>query len=138
MNVNKHKKFQIFALLSAATLLVAIIGCFVINKMDPAGSFQEKGLASWYGKPFHGKITASGTKFDMNALTAAHKTLPFNTSVKVKSLANNKVVTVKINDRGPFVDDRIIDLSYGAAKKLDMLNKGLMKVEITAQIVATP
>ncbi|MCP4231885.1 MAG: septal ring lytic transglycosylase RlpA family protein [bacterium] len=90
----------------------------------------EVGTASYYGKGFHGKPTANGETFDMYALTAAHKTLPFGTKVKVTRVSNGASVVVRINDRGPFVAGRIIDLSYAAAKKLDMLDDGVIKVKI--------
>lgn len=90
-----------------------------------------RGLASFYGKDFHGKQTANGEVFDMYGLTAAHKTLPFNTWLEVKNLANGRTIIVRVNDRGPFVKDRIIDLSYGAARELKMLGTGVQEVEIT-------
>ncbi|AHH08703.1 septal ring lytic transglycosylase RlpA family protein [Borrelia anserina] len=94
------------------------------------------GLASWYGEAFHGKSTANGEKFDMTALTAAHKELPFNTIVKVTNLLNNRTVVVRINDRGPFRKDRIIDLSKSAAEKLDFLGIGVapVKIEVLEQL----
>ena len=90
----------------------------------------EQGQASWYGNRFHGRLTASGERYDKNALTAAHKTLPFGTVVRVRSLLNGREVDVRINDRGPFVDDRIIDLSYTAALKLDYINQGSTLVDV--------
>jgi rare lipoprotein A len=90
----------------------------------------QKGIASWYGPGFHGKKTSSGEKYDMYSLTAAHNVLPMNTLVKVTNLANNKAVVVRINDRGPFIDDRIIDLSYGAARELGMLRPGTAPVHL--------
>ncbi|VVE00682.1 MULTISPECIES: septal ring lytic transglycosylase RlpA family protein [Pandoraea] len=95
-----------------------------------AGTFFQTGTASWYGKKFHGRRTATGETFDMNELTAAHPTLPLASFVLVRNVANNKAVVVKINDRGPYTRKRIIDLSYGAAKKLDFVNAGHAKVEI--------
>jgi len=94
-------------------------------------SFQQVGIASWYGSEEHGKLTASGERFNMYALTAAHKLLPLGSYVHVKNLENGKEVIVKINDRGPFVSGRIIDLSYAAAKKIGIVEKGLAKVKIT-------
>ena len=88
------------------------------------------GIASWYGEEFHGRPTSSGEIFDMYKLTAAHKELPLGTRVLVTNLKNRKRVVVKINDRGPFVQGRIIDLSYGAAKKIGMLADGVVKVRI--------
>lgn len=93
-------------------------------------SFEEEGYASWYGPGFHGKKTANGEIFNTHRFTAAHKFLPFNSIIKVISLENNKEVIVRINDRGPFVNNRIIDLSMAAAYSLDMIKKGTMKVKI--------
>ena len=91
-----------------------------------------KGTSSYYGKKFHGRLTASGEVFNMYANTAAHKELPFGTIINVKNLdIPSKNVQVKINDRGPFVKNRILDLSYGAAKKINMLQNGTARVEIT-------
>ena len=96
----------------------------------------ETGEASWYGGKFQGRLTANGERFDTNLLTAAHKTLPFNTIVEVKNLGNDKIVHVRINDRGPFVEGRIIDLSRAAASRLDMVGKGVANVEI--RIIENP
>lgn len=90
---------------------------------------QEKGLASWYGRAYHGQPTASGERYDMFAMSAAHPTLPLPSYVRVHNPANGRTVVVRINDRGPFVDGRIIDLSYTAALRLDVLN-GVREVEI--------
>jgi len=90
-----------------------------------------RGIASWYGPNFHSKKTSNGEIYNMYAQTAAHKTLPMNTMVKVKNLVNGKSVTVRINDRGPFVAGRIIDLSNRAAHAIDMVKKGTVKVELT-------
>ena len=101
---------------------------------SPASALKGKkirGLASYYAKQFHGKKTANGETFDMYGLSAAHKTLPFNTWLEVKNLSNGRTIIVRINDRGPFVKGRIIDLSYGAAKELHMLNAGVQEVELT-------
>lgn len=93
-------------------------------------NYKEKGIASWYGTKFHGKRTSSGETYDMYKMTAAHKTLPLPTFVRVTSLTNNNTIVVRINDRGPFKDDRIIDLSYAAAKKLGISGGGTGQVEI--------
>jgi len=90
----------------------------------------QMGIASWYGKDFHGRKTANGEIYNMNKMTAAHKELPFNTRVRVVNLKNNKSVTVRVNDRGPFVKGRIIDLSRKAALELGMLLSGIAKVRI--------
>jgi rare lipoprotein A len=92
------------------------------------------GFASWYGGKFHGRLTSSGEVFDTNEMTAAHRTLPFGTMVKVTNLDNGKSALVKINDRGPFVEGRIIDLSRAAAEEIDMLGQGVARVSL--EIVA--
>jgi len=94
--------------------------------------FQQQGIASWYGKKFHGRKTSSGEIYNMYAVSAAHKTLPLGTYVRVHNLNNNKKLDVKINDRGPFVRGRIIDLSYAAAKKIGMAGAGTAPVKIMA------
>ncbi|MFQ5766381.1 MAG: septal ring lytic transglycosylase RlpA family protein [Acidobacteriota bacterium] len=88
------------------------------------------GMASWYGRKFHGRLTASGERYNMHQLTAAHKTLPFGTRVRVTNLENHLQVVVKINDRGPFVRGRIIDLSLAAARKIKMIGPGTVKVRL--------
>ena len=97
-----------------------------------AKGFQQRGIASWYGKKFHGRKTSNGEIYDMYAMTAAHKTLPLGTYVHVRNLDNGTAVTVRINDRGPFVHGRIIDLSYTAAKKIDIATSGTAPVVIVA------
>lgn len=98
--------------------------------VKPGGRYVETGVASYYGADFHGKPTSSGESFNMYAITAAHKALPFGTRVRVKNLDNSKTVIVIINDRGPFVPGRIIDLSYGAAKVINMIGPGTARVRI--------
>lgn len=90
--------------------------------------YDQTGIASWYGEPFHGRRTSSGEIYDMHQLTAAHLTLPFGTIVLVTDLETGKSVVVKINDCGPYVAGRIIDLSFAAAERLGMVRKGLAKV----------
>ena len=90
----------------------------------------EQGLASWYGHPYHGRPTSSGEIYNMYAMTAAHRTLPFGTQVRVHDLDNGQTVEVRINDRGPFVEGRIIDLSYSAAKAMGMLGAGIARVRL--------
>ncbi|MDA8163433.1 MAG: septal ring lytic transglycosylase RlpA family protein [Desulfobacteraceae bacterium] len=100
--------------------------------LPSAEGFQETGLASWYGKDFDGKKTSNGETYDMYGGTAAHKTLPMNTTVLVHNMENGRETVVRINDRGPFVKGRIIDLTHTAAEKLGMLEKGTARVRITA------
>lgn len=104
----------------------------VYYPLPSAVGYSEVGYASWYGKGFHGRPTASGEIYNMYAYTAAHKTLPLGTYCLVENLSNGKRVVVKVNDRGPFVKNRIIDLSYSAAKAIGMIGPGVTKVRITA------
>jgi rare lipoprotein A len=97
-----------------------------------ARGFRERGIASWYGRDFHGRKTANGETYDMYGISAAHKTLPLGTYVRVVNLRNDRSLVVRVNDRGPFVRGRIIDLSYGAAKKLGLVGPGTAPVEIVA------
>ena len=98
--------------------------------MDSAAGHRERGIASWYGSKFQGRRTSSGEPYDMYAMTAAHKHLPLPTWVEVRHLDSDRTIVVKVNDRGPFADRRIIDLSYAAAAKLGMLESGTAPVEI--------
>ena len=100
--------------------------------MPSSTGYRERGVASWYGKKFHGNLTSNREVYNMYAMTAAHKTLPLPTYVRVRNLSNNKSIVVRVNDRGPFVHNRIIDLSYSAALKLDMIKDGTSLVEVTA------
>lgn len=100
--------------------------------MPSSHGYEERGVASWYGEKFHGRPTSSQEPYDMHAMTAAHKSLPLPTYVRVRNLANGRSVIVRVNDRGPFVDNRIIDLSYAAATRLDMIRDGTSLVEVTA------
>ena len=100
--------------------------------LDSSAGYRERGIASWYGREFQGKRTSGGERFDMHDMTAAHKTLPIPTWVEVTNLENGRSVVVKVNDRGPFVDDRIIDLSYRAAQDLDMIRRGTARVQVRA------
>lgn len=97
---------------------------------NSVSKFKQTGLASWYGRQFHGRKTASGDTFDMNGFTAAHRSLPLNCYVKVTNKNNGKSVVVKVNDRGPFHGNRVLDLSYGAAKQLGITSKGVGNVAI--------
>ncbi|VAX18316.1 Septum-associated rare lipoprotein A [hydrothermal vent metagenome] len=103
-----------------------------------AYGYEKTGIASWYGKQFHGKKTSSGEIYDMDDMTAAHKTLPLQTMVEVTRLDNNKALVLRINDRGPFVGDRIIDLSRGAARKLGIMETGTTRVRVVALVEGKP
>lgn len=112
--------------------------------MKEAAGYREQGIASWYGTKFHGRTTSSGEPYDMYAMTAAHKTLPLPSYVRVTHRGNGRSIVVRVNDRGPFVGDRIIDLSYAAAVRLGMHNDGTAPVEVeliepdtTAPVVAS-
>ena len=107
----------------------------VIEKLNTVASntvrkFSQTGVASWYGRQFHGRKTASGETFDMNGLTAAHRSLPLNCYIRVTNKDNGKSVVVKVNDRGPFHGNRVLDLSYGAAKQLGVTSAGTATVSI--------
>lgn len=97
---------------------------------NTVSKFSQTGVASWYGRQFHGKKTASGEIFDQNALTAAHRSLPMNCYIKVTNKSNGKSVVVKVNDRGPFTGNRVVDLSYAAAKQIGIVNSGTGNVVI--------
>ena len=101
----------------------------------PVG-YTEEGVASWYGIPYHGRKAADGETYDMETLVAAHREMPFNTWLKVTNLANNKTVVVRIIDRGPFVDNRIIDLSKAAARQIELLGPGIGRVRL--EVIAAP
>ena len=105
-------------------------GAKILDRPDIGVAGIYWGKASYYGRYFHGRKTASGTRFDMYKLTAAHRKLPLGTKVRVTNLENGKSVIVLINDRGPYVKGRNIDLSKGAAKKIDMVKNGVVKVKI--------
>ncbi|GAM62399.1 rare lipoprotein A precursor [Vibrio ishigakensis] len=113
-----------------------LVGCSSVSSSasaktrEYARNHELVGQASWYGSKFHGKLTASGEKYNMRALTAAHKTLPFGTIVKVTNTETNKSVQVKINDRGPYAKNRVIDLSQRAFEQVGDTNKGLISVRI--------
>ncbi len=123
------------AILLTATLVFAIAACGGRKKVKVAKPARigstETGVASWYGVPYHGRRAANGEIYDMEKLTAAHRTLPFGTWVRVRNLTNNETVDVRIQDRGPFVGNRIIDLSHAAAREIEMLGPGTVKVRLT-------
>lgn len=113
-------------------LLIFLASC-AVERPAPVGetpTFTQTGLASWYGRNHHGKTTANGETFDTNGMTAAHRSLPFGTIVRVTNIATNQVIKVRINDRGPYVRDRIIDLSSRAARELGIREGGTARVRI--------
>lgn len=133
----KRKPFKLAVLIGMALMLT---GCKTGGESnsgaEPGLGYYQKGTASWYGAEYHGRATASGELFDRNALTAAHRTLAFDTWAEVTNLANGRQVTVRINDRGPEPLDRIIDLSERAADELGMKTAGL--AEVSLNIVSGP
>ena len=123
---------------SGLVLLLLLAGCGKRRLLVPVPGSPDLrvarseiyGIASWYGDPFHGERTSSGEVYDMNAMTAAHRTLPFQTVVRVHNLDNGKRVQVRVNDRGPFVKGRIVDLSRAAAREIDMVGPGTARVRL--------
>jgi rare lipoprotein A (peptidoglycan hydrolase) len=118
----RHRAFGIMALLGL--LCLDILGC------SKETTHTLQGVASWYGYPHHGRLTASGRRFNMSELTAAHRTLPLGTRLRVTNLGNGRAVTVTITDRGPFVKRRVIDLSYAAAREIGMIGPGTAPVQL--------
>jgi len=96
----------------------------------PGDARAEEGLASYYARGFHGKRTASGERYDMNAMTCAHRTAPFGARLRVEDLATGRSVVVRVNDRGPFVRGRVVDLSWAAARRIDLVRRGLARVRV--------
>ena len=122
--VSKHFQFLLVFFIPLLSLLMASCATMRYNRVI------EYGIASWYGPDFHGKLTADGERYNQNALTAAHRTLPFNTYVRVVDLNNGRSVVVRINDRGPYAKGRIIDLSKRAARILHMIGPGTARVKL--------
>ena len=120
---------KLAAVATVLLLLSGAVGCAARN-VRAAGGAPLEGNASWYGVDFHGRRAADGSRFNMYEFTAAHKTLPFGTRLLVTNLNNGRTVKVTITDRGPFVDDRIIDLSFAAAQEIGMLNAGVAPVRL--------
>ncbi len=108
------------------------------HTLDTPIGYRDRGIASWYGRKFHGRLTSSREPYDMYAMSAAHRTLPLPSYVRVTHLGNGRSVVLRVNDRGPFHNNRIIDLSYAAAAKLDMLRKGTAPVEVETLIPGQP
>ena len=131
----KHRLFAVFCL----TVLAAGCGKQMQVVLPPTPArvgAVERGVASWYGHPYHGRTTSNGERYNMHAMTAAHLSLPFDTVVRVTNVANGKSAEVRINDRGPFLKGRLIDVSRAAAEKLDMIPLGT--AEVVVMVVATP
>jgi rare lipoprotein A len=137
-DMKRHRRRTLLGL----TVLLALAGLAACTTAARARSVpvtpgqEESGLASWYGHPYHGRRTASGEVYDMARLTAAHRTFPFGTRVLVTSLATGRSVEVRINDRGPFADGRIIDVSYAAARVLGLVGPGVARVRV--RVIAVP
>src|SRR3954466_4572984 len=128
--------------LSLACIVFALLmsGCGRSKRVSPAKppriGASETGIASWYGIPYHGRVAANGEVYDMEKLTAAHRTLPFDTWVHVVNTSNQRTVDVRITDRGPFVDGRIIDLSHAAARQIELIGPGVTDVRL--EILSLP
>ncbi|KAA8734986.1 septal ring lytic transglycosylase RlpA family protein [Acinetobacter qingfengensis] len=121
-----HKLFKTMLL-----AILAISPMMTLSSQTQAKTgFVQSGMASWYGREFHGRKTASGDRFNANALTAAHRSLPLNCYIRVTNKSNGKSVVVKVNDRGPFHGNRVLDLSYGAAQAIGLANAGVGNVKI--------
>ena len=119
----------------AAVAAIILGGCTMAAGLESpaaAAGYDRTGKASWYGQRYHGRTTASGVRFDMNAMTAAHRSLPFGTRVRVTNLANRRSVVLTINDRGPYAGGRIIDVSRRAAEILGMVRTGVVRVRVHA------
>lgn len=117
-------------LLVAAALSLSLSAPTIVSAHEVKATSTLAGVASWYGPGFHGRLTANGERYDMNGMTAAHKTLKFGTKVRVTNKNNGKSVVVRINDRGPYADKRIIDLSKGAANAIGMIASGTASVSV--------
>ncbi|WP_098414494.1 septal ring lytic transglycosylase RlpA family protein [Vibrio sp. ES.051] len=134
--INYPNHWQKVNIIFTALVVMILAGCTSTSATggsktkDYAKSHILIGQASWYGSQFHGKLTASGETYNMNAYTSAHKTLPFGTIVRVTNTANNKSVDVKINDKGPYVEGRVIDLSYKAFAQIGNVKKGTVPVKV--------
>jgi rare lipoprotein A len=117
-------------------LAFVLVGCAAQPRLPTLPGDVQRGKATWYGGRLHGGPTASGERFDENAMTCAHRTLPMNTIVEVENLDNGRRVTLRVNDRGPYGPGRIIDVSHEAARRLDMVEAGV--VPVTVRVVSTP
>ncbi len=130
--MKKRSRLILIAISVGVVAAVALTGYRFAGRDNAAITYIEQGIASWYGPGFHGRKTASGDTYDQNDMTAAHRKLPLGSEVTVTNLENGKSVEVEINDRGPYVGNRKIDLSKAAAKKLGIIEDGTAKVRIEA------
>jgi len=136
--MDRKKPWQIMKWILSLTIFFPLCTCaqrdLRYEAFEPGQIIQQRevGIASWYGEEYHGRRTANGEVYDMYAMTAAHRTLPFHTRVRVTNLENGKKAELRINDRGPFIPGRIIDLSHSGARAIDMLGKGTAKVTLEA------
>ena len=124
------KPHSTWMLVAAAGMLLAACTCLPKGQADLDVGLKARGIASWYGADFHGWLTASGEIYNMEALTGAHRTLPLGTVVRVTNIKNGKQIRVRINDRGPYVHGRILDLSYGAARRIGMVEHGVTAISL--------
>ena len=132
------RRHYLLCLIALGACLATACATAPVKAPQDWGSFRQQGEASWYGPDFHGKTTANGERYNMLGLTAAHQQIPFNTLVRVTNLANGRTATVRINDRGPFMKGRILDLSYGAARALGASGTGVIPVRIEVVGKAAP
>ena len=130
MRNKTRKDFDKKDVLHVIVLVIGFIICMWVIIDAIAKGSDEKGMASYYAEKYHGRQTASGEIFNTHDMTAAHKKLPFGTKIKVTNIANGKSVIVRVNDRGPFVKGRIVDLTYAAAQKIDIVKTGVAKVTV--------
>jgi len=136
--MDRKRLWQIMQWILSLAILFSLCACAKrdvrYEAFEPGGiiKYREAGIASWYGEEYHGRRTANGEVYDMYAMTAAHRTLPFQTRVRVTNLENGKKAELRINDRGPFIPGRIIDLSHSGARAIDMLGKGTAQVTVEA------
>ena len=131
--VRSSRSRSAFALANAFLIVVATLGCATTSTLAAGRRKVEVGLASYYGRGHDGQRTASGETFDMSRMTAAHRSLPFGTRVRVTNLDNGREAVVRINDRGPFRRGRVIDVSLAAARKLGFVGRGIARVRVTIE-----
>ncbi len=131
LQMSTSRMLMFTAMLTASFAATSCGGKKIKAAKPPRIGSTERGIASWYGHPYHGRRAANGEVYDMERLTAAHRTMPFNTWVRVTNLSNERTVDVRIQDRGPFIDGRIIDLSRAAARQIEMIGPGTTKVRLT-------